>query len=115
MLGKLGCLMVGGGLLFAASAAMAVDPSIKCQTDKLRLISKYAACRLAAEATAARSFSAPQFDSCESSYLSGWSKAESRARAKGVACWTEGDADVVKGSLDAHLDSLAESLAGGGK
>jgi len=113
MLGRLGCWMVGGGLLFAASAAMATDPSIKCQTDKLRLISKYTACRLAAEADAARSFSLPEFDSCESSYLAGWAKAEARARAKGAPCWTEGDADVVKSGVDSHLDSLAESLAGG--
>lgn len=110
---RLGCWVLGSGLLFAASSALAIDPSIKCESDKLRLAAKYTACRLSAEANAAREFAAPVFDKCESSYLSGWTKAEDRARAKGVPCWTEGDASVVKGDIDAHTGSLAEALAGG--
>ena len=66
-----------------------------------------------AEADAARDFTAPIFDKCENSYLLGWAKAEERARAKGAPCWTEGDASVVKGDIDAHTGSLAESLSGG--
>lgn len=113
MMSKLGCVMVGSGLLLFASAALAVDPSIKCEADKLRLAAKYTACRLQAEADAAREFTAPVFDKCENSYLLGWAKAEERARTKGAPCWTEGDASVVKGDIDAHTGSLAESLAGG--
>jgi hypothetical protein len=113
MVSRLGCVMLGSGLLFAASAALAVDPAIKCETDKLRLVGKYTACRLAAEADAVREFTTPTFDKCENSYLLGWAKAEDRARAKGAPCWTEGDASVVKGDVDAHTGSLAESLGGG--
>ena len=113
MLSRLGCWMLGGGLLLAASSALAVDPSIKCESDKLRLAAKYTACRLTAEADAAREFTTPVFDKCENSYLAGWAKAEARARAKGAPCWTEGDASVVKGDIDAHTGSLAEALAGG--
>ena len=113
MLSRLGCWMLGGGLLLAASSALAVDPSIKCESDKLRLAAKYTACRLSAEADAAREFTTPVFDKCENSYLTGWAKAEARARAKGAPCWTEGDASVVKGDIDAHTGSLAEALAGG--
>lgn len=113
MMGRSGWMMVGGGLLLVASTALAVDPAIKCETDKLRLAAKYTACRLQAEATAAREFTTPQFDKCENSYLLGWAKAEQRARTKGAPCWTEGDASVVKGDIDAHTGSLAESLGGG--
>ncbi|HSP95951.1 MAG TPA: hypothetical protein VL049_01725 [Candidatus Dormibacteraeota bacterium] len=105
--------MLGSGLLFAASTALAVDPSIKCETDKLRLAAKYTACRLAADAEAARDFTTPTFDKCENTYLLAWAKAEEHARAKGAPCWTEGDAMVVKGDIDAHTGSLAASLSGG--
>jgi hypothetical protein len=104
--------MMGASLLVAASAASAIDPAIKCETDKLKLAAKYTACRLAAEADAARGFTAPTFSKCENSYLLGWQKAESRARAKGAPCWSEGDAEVVKGDIDAHTGSLAEALGG---
>jgi hypothetical protein len=113
MMSKLGWMMVGSGLLFVASAALAVDPAIKCETDKLRLAAKYTACRLQSEADAARDFTRPVFDKCENSYLLGWAKAEQRARSKGAPCWTEGDASVVKGDIDAHTGSLAESLGSG--
>ena len=112
MMSRLGCWMLGAGLLVAASAASAIDPSIKCESDKLKLAAKYTACRLAAEADAIREFTTPSFTKCENSYLSGWDKAESRARAKGAPCWTEGDAEEVKGDIDAHTGSLAESLGG---
>lgn len=116
MMSRIGSWMLGGAaLLLTASTALAVDPSIKCETDKLRLIAKYTACRLNAEADAARAFGTPDFSKCESSFLAGWTKAEARARAKGVACWTEGDAEVVKGSIDSHTGSLAENLGGGDK
>ena len=113
MVRTFGCWMMGAGLLLAASAALATDPSIKCQTDKLRLAAKYTTCRLAAEAEAARTFSLPDFTGCESSYEAGWKKAEDRARAKGAPCWTEGDADVVKSDIDSQTDFLAQSLSGG--
>ena len=113
MVNRLGSWMVGGAMLVVASAASATDPSIKCEADKLRLAAKYTACRLSEAANAARSFALPDYDSCVNSYLAGWSKAESRARAKGAPCWTEGDAEVVKGDIDSHTDSLAESLSGG--
>lgn len=109
---RIGSWMMAGVVLLAASAAAAIDPSIKCETDKLRLVAKYTACRLSAEADAARAFKLPVFDKCENSFLAGWAKAEARARAKGAPCWTEGDAEVVKGDVDAHTGSLAENLGG---
>lgn len=113
MVGRLECVMLGCGLLFAASAARAVDPAIKCESDKLRIAAKYTACRLSVEADATRAFTRPTFDKCENSYLIAWDKAEERARAKGAPCWTEGDASVVKGDIDAHTASLAKSLGNG--
>lgn len=114
MSSRIGCWMVGVAVLLGtASAAVAIDPSIKCETDKLRLVAKYTACRLAAEADATRTFKRPEFTKCENSFVAGWAKAEGRARAKGAPCWTEGDGDVVKGSVDAHTGNIAENLGGG--
>lgn len=107
------CLAVA--VVATASAASATDPSVKCQTDKLRLAAKYMVCRLNAEASAARSFSEVDYGSCAQKFLAGWEKAERRAVSKGVPCWTTGDAEQVKGSIDAHTSNLASALDNGGK
>ena len=106
--------MVTLAILLGASSASAIDPAIKCQSDKLRLAAKYITCRLNAEAGAARDFAEPSFAKCTSDYLDGWKKAETRAIAKGTHCWTSGDASVVQGDIDAHTGALAEWLAGSG-
>lgn len=106
--------LVGLGVLLAASAATATDPSIKCQSDKLKLAAKYTACRLLAEAEAARSFIAPDFRTCANKYAAGWKKAEARALGKGIACWTTGDVEAVQGDIDAHTAALAAWLGRSG-
>ncbi|MDX2170617.1 MAG: hypothetical protein SF182_26325 [Deltaproteobacteria bacterium] len=100
-------------VVLGASSASAIDPAIKCQSDKLRLAAKYTACRLNAEADAARDFDTPDFSQCRAGYLSGWKKAEARAQARGTQCWTSDDAEVVEGDIDSHTGALAEWLAGG--
>lgn len=106
----LGPWMMGAVMLLTATAASAIDPAVKCQSDKLRLAAKYTVCRLSAEADAARSFGAPDFSRCAADYLAGWQKAEARATAKGAPCWTNGDAAAVQGDIDAHTTGLAVSL-----
>jgi len=107
--------MVMMTVLFCASSAWAVDPAIKCQAEKLRLAAKYVACRLNAEAVAARAFSEPTFDKCASDFLAGWSKAEERALHQGTHCWTTDDAASVKSDLDTDTGGLASWLSGAGK
>lgn len=99
-------------MLLGASSASAIDPAIKCQSDKLRLAAKYTACRLEAEAAAARTFAQPDFRKCKNAYLSGWQKAETRARSRGTYCWTRDDAELIEGDIDAHTAALAEWLGG---
>ncbi len=113
-MGRFAGWMVAVAVVLSASAAAAVDPSIKCQSDKLRLAAKYMVCRLNAEAGAARTFSTPDFGKCGKKFLAGWEKAERRAMGKGVPCWTTGDAEQVKGSIDAHTSGLASALDNGG-
>lgn len=115
MTSRMGRIMTVAALLLSANGALAIDPAIKCQSDKLRLAAKYTVCRLNAESSAARSFSAPDFSKCDGDYLAGWQKAEARAVAKGAPCWTTGDAEAVKGDIDAHTSSLAGSLGNGDK
>lgn len=107
---RMGRWMIGAAVILSATAASAVDPAIKCQSDKLRLAAKYTVCRLNTEADAARKFTAPNFSKCTQDYLSGWKKAEDRAVAKGAPCWTSGDAEAVQGDIDAHTSGLAASL-----
>jgi hypothetical protein len=106
-------LLVMVVMLLGASSASAIDPAVKCQSDKLRLAAKYTACRLEAEAEAAREFDTPDFGKCKDAYLSGWQKAEARARSRGTQCWTRDDAEAVEGDIDAHTGALAEWLGGG--
>ncbi|MEO8605148.1 MAG: hypothetical protein ABI629_21450 [bacterium] len=101
-------------VFLAAPSAWAIDPAIKCQSDKLRLAAKYMTCRLNAEAAAARDFDTPDFSKCVSAYLGAWKKAEARAAAKGTHCWTSNDAEVVKDDIDTQADSLAGWLSGSG-
>ncbi len=110
MTSSLGKWMMGVAVVLSATAASAVDPAIKCQSDKLRLAAKYTVCRLNAESDAARSFGEADFSKCAADYLAGWAKAEARATAKGAPCWTNGDAEAVQGDIDAHTSSLASSL-----
>ena len=111
--GRLAGMMTTLAAMMVASSALAIDPSIKCQSDKLRLAAKYTACRLNAEAQAARDFAAPDFTKCTNKYRAGWEKAEARALSKGAPCWTSGDAEAVQGDIDAHTGGLAESLGYG--
>ena len=98
-------------VVLAASTASAMDPATRCQVAKLKSVAKYTACRLKAEADAAKRRATPLFDRCIDSFDLAWQLAEDRAMAAGTSCWSTGDAASVRSSIDSHTTSLASSLS----
>ena len=84
---------------------------MRCQVAKLKIVAKYTACRLKAEAAAAKRRTTANFDDCADSFELAWQTAEERAVAVGTSCWSTGDAASVLSSIDSHLTSLASSLS----
>lgn len=98
-------------VLLSSWPSLAMDPSVRCQVDKLKISSKYIACRLKSEAKAAKRFRAPEMDDCDAAFYAAWNAAEERSLARGIACFTTGDAAAVQASLAAYCDSLAHGLS----
>jgi hypothetical protein len=77
----------------------------------LKISSKYTACRLKAEADAAKRFRAAEFGDCDAAFFSAWNSAEERSMARGIACWTMGDAATMQAAIAAYCDALAHGLS----
>ena len=97
--------------VLCSSASWAMDPSVRCQVDKLKLSSKYVTCRLKAEAQAVKRFRAPEVDECDAAFYTAWNAAEERSLSRGVACFSPGDAATVQAALAVYCDSLAHGLS----
>jgi len=100
-----------GTILVWSGAAMAVDPAIRCEAAKLKAAGKYAACRLQAEAKAARGFDEPVFDDCDRKLAEKWEKIEQKTLRQGTPCWTMNDLESIKASVADGTTSLADSLS----
>ena len=102
---------VVAAVLLYSSAGFAMDPSVRCQVDKLKISSKYITCRLKSEAQAVKRFRAPEVDECDAAFYVAWNAAEERSLARGIACFTTGDAAAVQASLASYCDGLAHGLS----
>jgi hypothetical protein len=100
-----------GTVLLWSGAALAIDPAIRCEAAKLKAAGKYAACRLQAEAKAARGLDDPNFDDCDAKLAEKWEQIESQTLKQGTPCWTMNDMDSVKSSVEKSTSSLADSLS----
>jgi hypothetical protein len=101
---------VMGTLVLSSGTALAVDPAVKCEAEKLKAAGKYAFCRMQAEAKASHSFDAPDFSKCDAAFEETWQRAESRAVTKGTSCWTMGDVTAIQGATEDYTDSISKSL-----
>jgi len=101
---------LAGVALLAPAAAHAVDPAVKCESDKLKAVGKYVYCRLLAESKAARSFAEPDFSKCDAQFMEKWAEMEEKAAAQSTSCWTTGDGTAVQGSTSSFTDSIADQL-----
>jgi hypothetical protein len=92
-------------------AAQATDPGVKCESGKLKIASKYSACRLNADSKAVKKGATADYAKCESKFSDKWDKTEAKA-GPGV-CPSEGDKTDVQNFLDASGDSVTGALEGG--
>ena len=103
-------------VLLAVSAAHAVDPPQKCQSDKNKAAGKYASCRQNAEAKLATSGDTAKYNTaigkCETKFNDTWGKTE--AKAAGTCHDGAPTAPQFKQVIDAHTTTVAYALAGNG-
>ena len=102
--------LLSAGLVFV-SATEAADPAVKCEAGKLKESSKYAACRLKADAKAVKKGIAADYTKCESKFADKWSKTETKA-GPGV-CPSEGDVASMDSRITTDAAEIATLLAGG--
>jgi len=90
-------LVVASTLVGAAAMSSAADKSAQCAGAKLTAASKYAACRLKADAKVAKSGGSPDYSKCDTKFLKAFDRAESKA-GSGV-CPSEGNGAAVSSCL----------------
>jgi hypothetical protein len=95
--------------LLGTPAVQAISPAEKCEATKLGVAGKYLACRLKAEAAAAKSAQAPDFSKCDPTLSLKWTQAEIKA---GGACPSNGDEAAVQAFIAEHTDALSGLLNG---
>jgi hypothetical protein len=99
-----------GVALLSPAAARAVDPAVKCESDKLKAVGKYAYCRLLEQSKAARSFGVPDFSKCDAAFAAKWSEMEQKAASQATSCWTTNDGAHISGMTGGFTDSIEDAL-----
>jgi hypothetical protein len=94
-----------------AMSSEALDPSLKCESGKLKESAKYAACRLKAESKAVRIGGSPDFSRCQQKFPSKFNQIEANV-GPGV-CPSENDGASIDARITGDADDLAILLAGG--
>jgi hypothetical protein len=98
-------------VFLSVTVAQAADPAVKCESGKLKESSKYASCRLKADAKAVTKGVAADYEKCESKFADKWAKTESKA-GPGV-CPSEGDQASMDARITTDAAEIATLLAGG--
>jgi hypothetical protein len=98
-------------VLFQWTAASAADPTLTCNSGKLKVAGKYGACRLTAEAKAVKAGEPADFTRCGEAFSGKWQSAEEKAGS--LVCPTEGDEVAIGARITAHSDAIATLLSGG--
>jgi hypothetical protein len=83
-------------ILAPTLAGAVLDPALKCQSAKMRLSGKYAACRLLEDAAATKAGTTPDYTTCDTKLQAGWQKVESSI---GTDCPTLGELEEARDSL----------------
>jgi len=93
----------------AAGNAQAATDSEKCSAAKMKAASKYAGCRLAADAKAKATGDPVDYAKCNEGQLKSWTKIEAKYPS---GCPTSGDQATVQADLSAATSCVASELAG---
>lgn len=103
------CGLIGAALL-APVAARAMDPAVKCESDKLKAVGKYAYCRLLEQSKAARSFDVPDFSKCDAAFAEKWDEMEQKAASQSTSCWTTNDAAAIQAATQGFTETIEDAL-----
>jgi hypothetical protein len=95
----------------APATTNAADSATKCEVGKLKESSRYAACRLKAEATAVSKGASADYTKCEIRFGTRWTKIEQKA-GSGI-CPSEGDVMSMDERITTDAAEIATLLAGG--
>lgn len=99
------------GFALLAPAAHGVEPEVKCESGKLKVVGQYAGCRLKAHAVAVSKNLPPDFSKCDEKFTPKYTKLETTA-GSGV-CPTESDETSVRSRVSSDVDEVAVILSGG--
>jgi hypothetical protein len=97
-------------LLVSGTAMGAPAPAATCESDQLKVASKYAACRLKARASAVLKSVAADYTKCETRFAAKWSVPETKA-GPGI-CTSEGDQADVEALIATFEGRLGSRIEG---
>lgn len=98
-------------IIISSTATFAADPVVKCEAGKLKESSKYAACRLKADAKAVTTGEAADYTKCESKFTDKWGSLEDTALP--AVCPSDGDVGTMNTRITTDTAEIATLLAGG--
>jgi hypothetical protein len=90
--------------------AWSADPTVTCESGKLKEAAKYGQCRLKEESKGVKKGVAPDFTKCESKFSLKWQKVETKGAG---LCPTNGDEAAIDQRITDHADDVAVLLSGG--
>jgi hypothetical protein len=89
------------------ASVAAIGDAEKCLAAKIKIVSKYEACRFKTEALAIVKETAVDNTKCESKYADSWAKAELKY---GLDCPTTGDGASINSTASGHVDTVVLTL-----
>jgi hypothetical protein len=99
-------------LFLAATGAQAADPVVKCEAGKLKVSSKYAACRLKADAKAVKKGElSADYTNCVAKFTAKWNSLEEKVSP--AVCPSDGDQVSMDTRITTDAAEIATLLAGG--
>jgi len=100
--------------LIVATPALAATPEEKCEISKNKTAGAYATCRHKAEAKAIQKGTPADTTKCDTKFLTGWSRADTKAAKKGTVCVDGLGGPVMQGLVADHTTAAASAIGGGG-
>ena len=99
-----------GFTVLSVTPSQAIEPAVKCESGKLKISSKYSACRLKADAKGVKKGEDPDYTKCEDKFSDKWGKTEEKAGAGN--CPSEGDKESMGARITANSDEIVTLLSG---
>jgi hypothetical protein len=103
-------VFVGFVFTFTPDSATALDPAPRCESGQLKIVGKYAACRLSAKSKAVKKGAPAVYTRCTDKFFEKWGKTEDKAAG---ACPTLSDDASMEIGASLYTGEVATLLSGG--